>query len=359
MMVHLVSLIILFMLPDGPQRVIVSSSPYGGIIEGNSVILTCSSDANPPVESYTWFKRSGTGDVQMGSGQSYRIDNISPSDSNKYKCRASNRHGSAFSKYIPLDVLYSPKETSVSVTLRCNAFANPPVTDYTWFREGKSEPVAHGETYSISSITKEDITPFYCQAGNRIGHSFARLVPVTYTEQGTYAAVGIGGFCGGLVVAVLVTILWSRWKKKQTTNGNDIEAGESRRKKHNTANENDYKVRGLLECMYHYSPWPPGRVSKRLLAVVDPRIWALPPPACQKPWLLRSLKSGELQGVHCMLNLGSAKVWAGELVELQTRSYEMSCEKGAAGTMLFVHEGVYEHQKKKDFRPGYHCSHKL
>ncbi|KAI4892244.1 hypothetical protein NFI96_029210, partial [Prochilodus magdalenae] len=225
----------------GPQRVIVSSSPYGGIIEGNSVILTCSSDANPPVESYTWFKRSGTGDVQMGSGQSYRIDNISPSDSNKYKCRASNRHGSAFSEYIPLDVLYSPKETSVSVTLRCNAYANPPVTDYTWFREGESEPVAHGETYSISSITKEDITPFYCQAGNRIGHSFARLVPVTYTEQGTYAAVGIGGFCGGLVVAVLVTILWSRWKKKQTTNGNDIEAGESRRKKQNTANENDYK----------------------------------------------------------------------------------------------------------------------
>ncbi|KAI4879190.1 hypothetical protein NFI96_025974, partial [Prochilodus magdalenae] len=223
-----------------PKRVLVSTRTSGRILEGTSVALTCNSDSNPPVESYTWFKRSGSEDVLIGSGQSYTINNISPSDSNKYKCRASNQHGSAFSEYIPLAVLYSPKRTSVSVTLRCSTDANPPVTDYTWFREGESEPVAHGETYSITSITKEDVAPFYCKAGNSIGHSFARPVPVM--EECSYPAVGIGGFCGGLVVAVLFTILWLRWGKKQTTKGNNNEAGESRRNKHNTANENDYEV---------------------------------------------------------------------------------------------------------------------
>ncbi|KAI4899189.1 hypothetical protein NFI96_028133, partial [Prochilodus magdalenae] len=133
-----------------PKRVLVSSRPSGGILEGSSVALTCNSDSNPPVESYTWFKRSGTGDVLIGSGQSYTIMNITSSDSNKYKCRASNRLGSADSGYMPLAVLYSPKETSVSVTLRCNAYANPPVTDYTWFREDTND-----DTYTgLNLITK-------------------------------------------------------------------------------------------------------------------------------------------------------------------------------------------------------------
>ncbi|KAI4885260.1 hypothetical protein NFI96_005103 [Prochilodus magdalenae] len=60
-------------------------------------------------------------------------------------------------------------------------------------------------------------------------------------EESSNTAAGIGGFCGGLVVAVLFTILWLRWGKKQTTKGNDIEAGESRRKTRKTSNENDYE----------------------------------------------------------------------------------------------------------------------
>ncbi|KAL7826631.1 hypothetical protein AOLI_G00318400 [Acnodon oligacanthus] len=61
---------------DSPKRVLVSSRPSGGIHEGTSVPLACSSEANPPVESYTWFKRSGTEDLKIGTGQSYRIRDI-------------------------------------------------------------------------------------------------------------------------------------------------------------------------------------------------------------------------------------------------------------------------------------------
>ncbi|KAL6460679.1 hypothetical protein MHYP_G00306450 [Metynnis hypsauchen] len=242
----------------GPKRVEVSSRPSGGILEGHSVTLTCNSDANPPVENYTWFKRSGTEDLQIWTGPNYTIEHITIKDSYKYKCKASNQHGSAFSEYTPLDILYSPKNTSVTVTLTCSANANPSVMDYTWYKEGESEPVAYGQTYSIASITKEDIAPFYCKAGNIMGHGYARPIPVTSIGKSQVAAAGIGGFCGGFAAAVLFTILWIRrkkwktdrgkywvgksWRKNKTTNGNKYEIGESRRKKNNKAAvEDDYE----------------------------------------------------------------------------------------------------------------------
>ncbi|KAL6460681.1 hypothetical protein MHYP_G00306470 [Metynnis hypsauchen] len=191
-----------------PKRVMVTRPP-GEIFEGRSLTLTCSCEANPPVESYTWFKRSGTVDSQIWTGQSYTIEHISTEDSYKYKCRASNRLGSVFSGSMPLDILYSPKNTSVSVTLTCSANANPPVMYYTWYKEGESEPVSYGQTYNIT--TKEDIAAFYCKARNRIGHHIAH--PVTCIEvcpKGKVAAAGIGGFCGGLAAAILLNILWIR-----------------------------------------------------------------------------------------------------------------------------------------------------
>ncbi|KAF5898372.1 B-cell receptor CD22-like isoform X1, partial [Clarias magur] len=57
------------------------------MLEGSSVILTCSSDSNPPVEIYTWFKVNESSAV--GSGQSYRA-----LQSGQYYCQAQNKHGS-------------------------------------------------------------------------------------------------------------------------------------------------------------------------------------------------------------------------------------------------------------------------
>ncbi|XP_076842005.1 B-cell receptor CD22-like isoform X3 [Brachyhypopomus gauderio] len=73
-----------------PKNVSVSISPSGEIVENSSVILTCSSDANPPVQNYTWFKEGETSPV--GSGQSYIIT-ISSSSSGWYYCVAQNEHG--------------------------------------------------------------------------------------------------------------------------------------------------------------------------------------------------------------------------------------------------------------------------
>ena len=58
---------------------------------GNTVTLTCSSDANPPVEIYTWFKVGES--TPVGSGQQYSITNIRSEDGGQYYCEARNEHG--------------------------------------------------------------------------------------------------------------------------------------------------------------------------------------------------------------------------------------------------------------------------
>ncbi|KAL6460674.1 hypothetical protein MHYP_G00306400 [Metynnis hypsauchen] len=212
----------------GPKR--VSSRPSSEILEGGSVTLICSSEANPPVKSYTWFKRSGKENLQTGYGQNYSIRDVSIEDNYKYKCRASNQYGSAFSEYTKLHILYSPKKTSVSMTLTCNADANPLVMDYIWYKEGERAPVAYGQTYSIASITKEGIAPFYCKARNRIGHNYARPVLVTYRRN---KQITNGSERGA-----------DESKENQTTSGNDPSKAERKwrkKKKKKASIEDDYE----------------------------------------------------------------------------------------------------------------------
>ncbi|KAJ8001583.1 hypothetical protein DPEC_G00170980 [Dallia pectoralis] len=75
----------------GPRNPSVSVSPSGEIVEGSSVTLTCSSDANPPVYNYTWYKKNVTS--PKASGQSYNITNITSENSGEYYCVAKNIYG--------------------------------------------------------------------------------------------------------------------------------------------------------------------------------------------------------------------------------------------------------------------------
>ncbi|XP_041641185.1 B-cell receptor CD22-like isoform X2 [Cheilinus undulatus] len=79
-----------------PRLPSVSVSPSAEIVEGSSVTLTCSSDANPAA-NYTWYKENE--DSPLASGQIFTITDVRAEHSGNYYCEAKNtrgRHNSTF-----------------------------------------------------------------------------------------------------------------------------------------------------------------------------------------------------------------------------------------------------------------------
>ncbi|KAI5608203.1 B-cell receptor CD22-like, partial [Silurus asotus] len=104
----------------------------------------------------------------------YTIFNISLEDSKKYQCMCSNKFGHQNSTSVTLNVLYPPKNVSISpsgeivegrkVTLICSSDANPPVETYTWFN--KSASVGKEKTFTIFNISLEDSGEYKCMCSN-------------------------------------------------------------------------------------------------------------------------------------------------------------------------------------------------
>ncbi|KAL6482184.1 hypothetical protein MHYP_G00102640 [Metynnis hypsauchen] len=153
-----------------PKRVSVSISPSGEIVEGSSVTLTCSSDGNPPVKIYSWFN----GSTPVGEGKTYSIPNIRSEDSGDYTCQNP-----------PKNVSVSISSSGhilvgFSVNLTCSSDGNPPVQNYTWFKEGGTSPVGSGQSYSPLQSGS-----YYCEARNEHGAQRSDLVPVDLNGENT------------------------------------------------------------------------------------------------------------------------------------------------------------------------------
>ncbi|XP_055791178.1 B-cell receptor CD22-like [Salvelinus fontinalis] len=90
----------------GPKNTSVSVSPSGEIVEGSSVTLTCSSDANPPVDKYTWYKKNG-GEYQFSyvNTEPHLVFNqIKSSVTGEYYCEAWNGIKTGTSESININV---------------------------------------------------------------------------------------------------------------------------------------------------------------------------------------------------------------------------------------------------------------
>ncbi|XP_042573210.1 B-cell receptor CD22-like isoform X2 [Cyprinus carpio] len=248
-----------------PRNAVVSISPSGEIVEGDSVTLSCSSDSNPPAE-ISWFKER----TFLGSGRNYSISNISSDDSGEYKCKSSNKHGEKdsdpvnlnvmyatktislsispsaemqtdapkniavsispivegesvthkhgdkYSDAVPLNVMYPPKNVSVyingsgetegdSVTLICSSDSNPPALNFSWFKEDQSSSVGSGQSFSALQSGR-----FYCEAHNQHGSQRSDAVTVTVKEHhGSrwHEVFGITVECGVSFIIVTITII--------------------------------------------------------------------------------------------------------------------------------------------------------
>ncbi|KAI4879652.1 hypothetical protein NFI96_026719, partial [Prochilodus magdalenae] len=202
-------------------RAVIQSS--GQMVEGGSVTLTCSSDANPPVLTYRWFNQGS--DVELGTGQNYTITSISSQHSGPYYCTAQNQLGQNRSGPSRLDVLYSPRTPSVSeaefngsVTLVCVSDSNP-ASSYTWFRKVGGNIRSFGEGASLTVAAGTDGV-FYCRAENHLGSSNSSewsSTPGTDNRTSTYTAAGV------IVVLLLVFsggFLWMRTTPKHDQHQN-------------------------------------------------------------------------------------------------------------------------------------------
>ncbi|KAI5089717.1 B-cell receptor CD22 [Silurus meridionalis] len=199
---------------DSPKKVSVSISPSGEIVEGSSVTLTCSSDANPPVETYTWFK----GMTSVGKGKTFTISKISTKDSGDYKCMCSNNLGHQSSTSVTLNVLYPPKVVLVSispsgeiveessVTLTCSSDANPPVETYTWFKGITS--VGRGKTYTVLRISSKDSGDYKCMCSNKVGNQNSTSVTLNVLYPPKKVSVSISP-SGEIVEGSSVTLTCS------------------------------------------------------------------------------------------------------------------------------------------------------
>ncbi|XP_030282772.1 B-cell receptor CD22-like [Sparus aurata] len=217
-----------------PKLPSVSVSPSAEIVEGSSVTLTCSSDANPAA-NYTWYKKNGDPDLQpLSKDPQLVFSSIQSSDSGEYYCTAENELGRRTSEYIYINVTYAPKLPSVSVspsaeivegssvTLTCSSDANP-AANYTWYKENEDSPKASGQIFTITDFRAEHSGNYSCEAQNRRGRNKTTVhltVAVNSTKIMNIIRVTV------VVLMLIPLLLLSLWTRKKKTLSSTTEPQE-------------------------------------------------------------------------------------------------------------------------------------
>ncbi|XP_036416171.1 B-cell receptor CD22-like isoform X2 [Colossoma macropomum] len=181
------------------------------VIEGDKVTLTCKTTCRLTVRpTFTWYRN---GHRLSSSTDQLHLQPVSREDAGRYCCAVLGLR----SPEVSLNVRYPPKNVRVSsntttegssVTLTCSSDANPPVLNYTWFKEGGSSPVGSGHSYSALQSGS-----YYCVAQNGHRSQKSAAVTVTVKESGNtalYAVLGV--FIFGIVFGLAG---WYLWKKRR------------------------------------------------------------------------------------------------------------------------------------------------
>ncbi|XP_076841998.1 cell adhesion molecule CEACAM20-like isoform X2 [Brachyhypopomus gauderio] len=194
------------------------------VIEGNTTDLTCTTTCSlTDRPTFIWYKN---GRSLSSSTNPLHLQSVSSEDAGSYRC-AVRGYEHLPSPYQTLTVTYPPKNVSVSispsgeiveaslVTLTCNSDANPPVQNYTWFKEGDTSPVGSGQSYSITNIIAEHTGLYYCVAQNEHG---ALNGTVTITVVSGFPSAALGAAAGaGCVVLIVFSIFLMRYKRRVTS----------------------------------------------------------------------------------------------------------------------------------------------
>ncbi|XP_073731083.1 sialic acid-binding Ig-like lectin 5 [Misgurnus anguillicaudatus] len=147
-----------------PENTSVSVFPSNSVLEGTSVTLICSSDGNPAVFNYTWYRENGGQLEELQTGYNLTFNATDHTHTGRYYCKAKNQHGVQNTSVL-LDIQYAPKislfscnRSDVTVCL-CEAHGNPsPKVE--WFLSGR--PVSNFTNTSISEerLNSTDLRSF-------------------------------------------------------------------------------------------------------------------------------------------------------------------------------------------------------
>ncbi|XP_055007237.1 myelin-associated glycoprotein-like [Boleophthalmus pectinirostris] len=83
----------------GPKDTSFEVSPSGSLSAGQSVTLSCSSRAKPPVHNFTWFRHSSQGPANVSQRHTYSF-NFNEASHGEYYCVAWNKVGKQTSQMI-------------------------------------------------------------------------------------------------------------------------------------------------------------------------------------------------------------------------------------------------------------------
>ncbi|XP_075320401.1 B-cell receptor CD22-like [Odontesthes bonariensis] len=231
---HISSVGVTLSVTDAPRLPSVSVNPTDVIVEGTSMSLNCSSDANPAA-NYSWIKKKEGQSSLLLSREPYLFfSSIKSTDSGDYHCTAESDLGrNTASKFIK--VQYAPRLPTLSVNptgvivegtsvrLTCSSDAEPPAS-YNWYKKKNSLLQASGRNFIITNTKPDHSGHYYCEARNRRGHhnSSIHLTIVAVSPQaGKIAIIGIASVIFPAIILSIFLLL-----RKKRPKGSIPESGE-------------------------------------------------------------------------------------------------------------------------------------
>ncbi|XP_073725251.1 sialic acid-binding Ig-like lectin 10 [Misgurnus anguillicaudatus] len=220
-----------------PKHTSLSVFPSNSVLEGNSVTLICSSDGNPAVFNYTWYRENG-GQLQTGSNLTFNVTDRT--HTGRYYCQAKNQHGTQNTS-VWLDIQYAPQiSDSFSCThgdvkvFTCEVHGNPspkvewhlserPVTKNTSIREERLSSTDLRSFISLhQSLTHKGT--LQCVTINTHGNASIRFHLFQDTTWFNINSLLVGFGVGALVMALLCLTIcmynrWICWTGREDTTG--------------------------------------------------------------------------------------------------------------------------------------------
>ncbi|XP_053506545.1 myelin-associated glycoprotein isoform X2 [Ictalurus furcatus] len=257
----------------GPRNTSVSASPSASVLLGSSVSLRCSSDANPAVLNYTWYRGNGE---QIGTGNHLTINTTDSTLSGLYYCRAQNQHGDHNSSVL-LDVQYAPQLSPSSscnttqdlIMCSCEVHGNPS-PKLEWRVSGQNSSATSEESVnkttsrSFISIRQSftDVLTLQCVGSNNLGIStqffyFKKVAPHSAKVSGVdISSVLIGAAVGASVMMMLCGIFLCARRVNPSQSGRGDTAGfilNDRAVRQEEEGESVYANRRVSSESLHYS----------------------------------------------------------------------------------------------------------